>query len=78
MELVRIKGIDKKYTNLIRIPVSHVQAEQMAFGKSGGIKINGWESLKPYKIVFHRGYKVAEQNTIGMKRLIVGIAGRHF
>ncbi|MFP6869955.1 MAG: hypothetical protein VCE91_11520 [Nitrospinota bacterium] len=73
VELVRIKGIDKKYTNLIRIPVSHVQAEQMAFGKSGGIKINGWESLKPYKIVFHRGYKVAEQNTIGMKRLIVGI-----
>jgi polar amino acid transport system substrate-binding protein len=71
-ELVRIEGVDIKYTNLIRIPVSHVQAKQMAFGKRGNIKINGWESLKPYKIVFHRGYKVAEQNTIGMNRFIVG------
>ena len=70
--MVRIEGIDKKYTNLILISVSHVQAEQMAFGKSGGIKINGWESLRPHKIVFHRGYKVAEQNTIGMNRFIVG------
>ena len=28
-ELVRIKGIESKYPNLIRIPISHVTAEQM-------------------------------------------------
>ena len=70
-ELVRIKGIDAKYPNLIRIPVSHVTAEQMAFASRPGIKVSGWQSLKSYRIVFHRGYKVAERNTVGMNRFIV-------
>ncbi|MFP6736073.1 MAG: transporter substrate-binding domain-containing protein [Rhodospirillales bacterium] len=70
-ELVRIKGIDAKYTNLIRIPVSHVTAEQMAFAKKPGIKISGWLSLRPYRIVFHRGYKVAERKTKKLNRFIV-------
>ena len=71
-ELVRIKDIETKYPNLIRIPVSHVTAEQMAFGKDASVKIDGWKSLKPYRLVFHRGYKVAEQNTVGMNRHLTG------
>jgi polar amino acid transport system substrate-binding protein len=67
-ELVRIAGINKVYTNLIRIPVSHVTAEQMAFGRDATIAINGWQSLAPYKLAFHRGYKVAEENTKNMNR----------
>ena len=70
-ELVRIEGIEAKYPNLIRVPVSHVTAEQVAFAKNPNIKISGWGSLKPYRIVFHRGYKVAENNTEGMNRSIV-------
>lgn len=70
-ELVRIIGIDAKYPNLIRIPVSHVTAEQMVFAARPDIKVSGWPSLEPYRIVFHRGYKVAERNTIGMNRFIV-------
>jgi len=71
-ELVRIKGIESLYPNLIRIPVSHVTAEQMAFGRDTTLKIDGWSSLKPYRLVFHRGYKVAEQNTVGMDRHLTG------
>ncbi len=71
-ELVRIEGIDEKYPNLIRIPVSHVTAEQMAFAQDPTIVIDGWESLRPYTIAFHRGYKVAEKNTIGMDRHLTG------
>jgi polar amino acid transport system substrate-binding protein len=71
-ELVRIKGIEAKYSNLIRIPVSHVTAEQMAFATDPSLKINGWKSLKPFRLVFHRGYKVAEQNTVGMDRYLTG------
>jgi polar amino acid transport system substrate-binding protein len=67
-ELVRIAGIDERYPNLIRIPVSHVTAEQMAFGRDATIVIDGWQSLAPYKFAFHRGYKVAEKNTEGMNR----------
>lgn len=69
-ELVRIAGIDKVYTNLIRIPVSHVTAEQMAFGRDATIVINGWQSLAPYKLAFHRGYKVAEKNSENMNRYL--------
>jgi polar amino acid transport system substrate-binding protein len=69
-ELVRIAGIDKVYTNLIRIPVSHVTAEQMAFGHDATIIIDGWQNLSPYKLAFHRGYKVAEKNTEHMNRYL--------
>ena len=44
-ELVRIEGIEGKYPNLIRIPVSHVTAEQMAFATDASLKIDGWQSL---------------------------------
>lgn len=77
-ELVRIEGIGAKYPNLIRIPVSYVTAEQMAFARDPSIKIDGWNSLKPYRIVFHRGYKVAEKNTIGMDRYLIGTAEKGF
>ena len=37
-ELVRVKGIEANYPNLIRIPVSHVTADQMAFGTDPSLK----------------------------------------
>ena len=70
-ELVRIAGIQAKYRNLIRIPVSHVQAEQMAFSRNPDIPIQGWTSLKPWRLVFHRGYVAAEENTHGMNVQLV-------
>jgi len=71
-ELVRIEGIEARYPNLIRIPVSHVTAEQLAFGRDSSQKIDGWTSLMPYSLAFHRGYKVAERNTEGMDRYLTG------
>ena len=71
-ELVRIEGIDAEFPNLIRVPVSHVTAEQMAFGRDPAVVVDGWSSLRPYKLVFHRGYKVAEANTAGMDRHLAG------
>lgn len=71
-ELVRVDNISTTYTNLIKIPVSHVVAEQMAFAKESKIEIAGWESLRPYKIVFHKGYKAAELGTKGMDVQLVG------
>ena len=65
-ELVRIEGIEERYTNLIRIPVMHVAAEQMAFVATEDLALSDWDSLAPYRVAFHRGYKVAEQATQGM------------
>jgi hypothetical protein len=48
-----LDNISATYTNLIKIPVSHVVAEQMAFAKGSIIEINGWESLRPYNFRHH-------------------------
>jgi len=77
-ELVRIKGIGVRYPNLIWIPVSHVTAEQMAFAADVDVKITGWPSLAPFRLAFHRGYKVAERNTEGMTRHLTGTAESAF
>ena len=71
-ELVRIAGLEREYPNLLRVPVSHVTAYQMAFTRDTGLALDGWQSLKPYRIAFHRGYKVAERNTEGIDRHLTG------
>lgn len=65
-ELVRIAGLTAKYPNLLQIPFSHAEIEQMAFSENRDLKVSGWQSLAPYKLVFDRGFKVAERNTKGM------------
>jgi len=66
-ELFRIKGIENEFHNLIPIPVVIMKLETIAYAKRNDIVINGWASLKPYKIGFLRGFKKAEVNTLGMK-----------
>lgn len=64
-EVNRIWGIEKTYTNLIRIPVPVNAIEAMAFSKTRRFTVNGWESLKPYSIAIRIGTKYAEQGTAG-------------
>ena len=66
-ELFRIKGIENIFHNLIRIPVVLIELETIAYAKRNDIVIDGWASLKPYKIGFLRGFKKAEINTQGMQ-----------
>ena len=66
-ELFRIKGIGNIFHNLIRIPVVLMELETIAYAKRNDIVIDGWASLKPYKIGFLRGFKKAEVNTLGMQ-----------
>ena len=65
-ETNRIKGINKKYTNLIMIsaPVNYFEA--MVFAKDLIPTIDGWDSLRPYKIGIRRGSKYAEKGTKGL------------
>ena len=64
-ELTRIKGIDKTYTNLIRVPEKVIDWDFVAFSKNPNITIHGWESLKNYNIGHIRGWKILETNTAG-------------
>lgn len=65
-DLVRIKGIEKEYPNLRRIPVSIVSVEFVVFTRKIFFKVSGWESLKPYTIGYLRGLKIVEIKTRGM------------
>ena len=68
-EVSRIKGITKKYTNLIRVPVPINYLEGVVFTKSVKFPIKGWDSLKPYKIGRLIGSKFVERGTKGMNSI---------
>jgi polar amino acid transport system substrate-binding protein len=51
---------DRKYRNLIRVEEWIQEVEQSVFTKSDEIKVDGWQSLLPYKVLYIDGIKVIE------------------
>lgn len=66
-ELYRKAGIDQLYPNLLRVPVALLQYEIVVFSRRWNFKVQGWESLKPYRLGFVKGIKIIEENTRGMQ-----------
>lgn len=66
-ELHRVKGINKKYTNLEMVPISINHVEGVVFSKNKEFIVEGWESLRPYKIGIIRGVIYTEKGTTGMQ-----------
>ncbi len=68
-EVQRIDGIASKYPNLIQIypPINYIKG--VVFSKSVDFEVEGWESLRPYKIGIIRGIKFAERHTADMNVL---------
>lgn len=69
-ELARVAGVERDFPALLKIPVSHIATQQMAFARDKSIKVRNWRSLMPYKIVLDKGDEIAEQNTRNMKRFL--------
>ena len=65
-ELFRISGIEHEYTNLIPIKVPLHQSKWMVFTKNKRIKVNGWQSLKQYKLGIKRGIATTKEGTKGL------------
>ncbi len=65
-ELARIAGLEKIYPNLIRVPIPIAYDEVFVYSKKFNFKVEGWQSLLPYKIGYMSGFKRAEQKTAGM------------
>jgi len=65
-EVQRINGIAAKYHNLIQIhpAINYIQGTVFTIAKT--FEVNGWESLRPYRIGYIRGIKFAENNTTSM------------
>jgi polar amino acid transport system substrate-binding protein len=64
-ELFRKKEIVQSYPNLVLIPVSIVNVDEMAFTKSDKkFSVKGWESLLPYSVGYRTGIKIIEDNLV--------------
>ncbi len=66
---VRIAGLEKKYPNLVMVPEKICDFEFAAFTKNPMIKIEDWDSLKPYNVGIINGWKILEANIVGTKSL---------
>jgi polar amino acid transport system substrate-binding protein len=61
-EVSRIKGLNKQFVNLRRVPVAVNILEARAFSKKTDTKITNWESLRKHKLLCVRGVKFIEAN----------------
>jgi len=62
-DVCRIFGLDKKYTNLIRVPAVLMQYEHVIFTRKFDFKVTGPDDLKPYDVGVVKGWKIIEWNT---------------
>ena len=62
-ELSRIEGIEKTYTNLVRVPEKIYEWHFVAFSKKSYKLTNGWDSLANQNIAFINGWKIYENLT---------------
>jgi len=70
-ELHRIIGMEKRFPNLVRVPVFIYLLEGMVVSKKINFEVKGWESLKPYTIAVRRGIAFTVNGTAKMDRVIL-------
>ncbi len=61
-EIGRIKGMEKLYPNLVRVPEKIMDWEFVAFSEKNIHLNNGWASLLPFSVSFINGWKILEKN----------------
>ncbi len=68
-ELIRVSGLEKIYTNLIRVPEPMVTMDFAGFTLGKPFPVDGWDSLKPYDVGIISGWKIYEKNIVGVRQL---------
>ena len=61
-EMNRVQGIDRIYSNLIRVPEKIMDWEFFVFSKKQINLEKGWQSLEDKNVAFIRGWKILENN----------------
>lgn len=51
---------DNRYPNLVRVEEPILNLDHTAFTKLSDLKVNGWQSLLPYRILYLSGIKLVE------------------
>ena len=65
-ELSRVSGIEKKFTSLIPINVPVNFIEGVILSKDKPVTVDGWDSIKKFKVAIRRGVVFAERGTRNM------------
>lgn len=68
-EIQRVLDVQNEYPTLLAVPVPINYIEPMAFTKRTSFVVNGWDSLRPYKIGIVRGVGSSERGTAGMPQV---------
>lgn len=72
-EVQRVDGLEKEYTNLVKVPEPLFMHIGSVYTKTVQVEIKDWESLTPYSVGIRRGVKFAEKATAKHPdRLMVG------
>jgi len=61
-EMGRIKGLEKTYPNLVRVPEKIMDWEFVVFSPHGLKLDSGWSSLSKFSVAFINGWKILERN----------------
>lgn len=69
-DFVRISGLDRLYTNLLRVPEKIADFEFVAFTGNPTIQIGDWAGCKPYNVAIVRGWKILETNLADVSSLV--------
>ena len=68
-ELFRIGGLEKAYPNLVQVPVPINVMEGVVLTKHTDFPVDGWQSLKPFRVGIQRGIMFAERGTASIHGL---------
>lgn len=58
----RAMGMEKNYGNLLIINVPLTIVTLFVYAKDESFTVNGWQSVKPYRIVYLRGSQIIKRN----------------
>jgi polar amino acid transport system substrate-binding protein len=59
---MRIRGLEKKYTNLVRIDEPLIENDFVAYSRGLDLDTSRWQNLKPYIVAYINGWVIFERN----------------
>lgn len=61
-EVSRVRGLERNFKNLVRVPVAINVLDVRAFSNAPVIRVSTWESLRGYKLICVKGARLVELN----------------
>ena len=68
-EVARMEGLESIYPDLLRVPEPLIFIQTLALTLGMTFPVDGWQSLRPYRLCYTHGVKIYEESTAGMLRM---------